>query len=104
MMTASAERPSGRAGLVRARTALVNIDRGLAKSCGERLGGCNVRNLNPDKAEGLSPELQAALQPRLKSTSFRGQRVGLECVRPIRIVGLIEGKSADRRSSIVEKS
>jgi transposase len=54
-----------RAGLVRARTALVNTARGLAKSYGERLRGCNVRNMNPEKAEELSPELQAALQPLL---------------------------------------
>jgi transposase len=47
-----------RAGLVRARTALVNTARGLAKSYGERLRGCNVRKMNPEKAEGLSPELQ----------------------------------------------
>jgi transposase len=54
-----------RAGLVRARTALVNTARGLAKSYGERLRGCNVRNMNPEKAAGLSPELQAALEPLL---------------------------------------
>jgi len=54
-----------RAGLVRARTALVNTARGLAKSYGERLRGCNVRNLNPEKAEALSPELQRALEPLL---------------------------------------
>jgi transposase len=54
-----------RAGLVRARTALVNAARGLAKSYGERLRGCNVRNMNPEKAAGLSPELQAALDPLL---------------------------------------
>jgi transposase len=54
-----------RAGLVRARMALVNTARGLAKSQGERLRGCNVRNLNPKKAEGLSPELQSALEPLL---------------------------------------
>jgi len=54
-----------RAGLVRARTALVNTARGLAKSYGERLRGCNARNLNPEKATGLSPELQAALEPLL---------------------------------------
>src|SRR5262250_1089917 len=54
-----------RAGLVRARTALVNTARGLAKSYGERLRGCNVRNMNPEKAEALSPELQVALQPLL---------------------------------------
>ena len=54
-----------RAGLVRARTALVNTARSLAKSYGERLRGCNVRNMNPEKAEGLSPELQTALGPLL---------------------------------------
>src|SRR5512142_3133955 len=54
-----------RAGLVRARTALVNTVRSLAKSYGERLRGCNVRNMNPEKAEGLSPELQRALEPLL---------------------------------------
>jgi transposase len=54
-----------RAGLVRARTGLVNTARGLAKSYGERLRSCNVRNLDPEKAEGLSPELQRALQPLL---------------------------------------
>jgi transposase len=51
--------------LVRARTALVNTVRGLAKSYGERLRGCNVRNMNPEKAQGLSPELQTALEPLL---------------------------------------
>ena len=54
-----------RAGLVRARTALVNTARGLAKSYGERLRGCNVRNMNPEKAQALSPELRRALQPLL---------------------------------------
>src|SRR5919198_4475430 len=54
-----------RAGLVRARTALVNTARSVAKSYGERLRGCNVRNMNPEKAEALSPELQTALQPLL---------------------------------------
>ena len=54
-----------RAGLVRARTALVNTARGLAKSYGQRLRGCNVRNMNPEKAEGLSTELQRALEPLL---------------------------------------
>jgi len=52
-----------RAGLVRARTGLVNTARGLAKSYGERLRGCNVRNMNPEKAESLSPELRRALEP-----------------------------------------
>ncbi len=55
-----------RAGVVRARTALVNTVRSLAKSYGERLRSCNVRNMDPEKAEGLSPELQASLEPLLR--------------------------------------
>jgi transposase len=51
--------------VVRARTGLVNTARGLAKSYGERLRGCNVRNMNPEKAKALSPELQSALEPLL---------------------------------------
>jgi len=64
-----------RAGLVRARTALVNTARGLAKSYGERLRGCNVRNMNPEKAEGLSPELQAALEPLLAGIESLSKRI-----------------------------
>jgi transposase len=64
-----------RAGLVRARTALVNTARGLAKSYGERLRGCHVGNLNPEKAEGLSPELQAALEPLLAGIESRSERI-----------------------------
>src|SRR5205807_7803705 len=51
----------------RARTALVNTMRGLGKSYGERLRSCNVRNMNPEKAEGLSPELEIALEPLLRT-------------------------------------
>jgi transposase len=64
-----------RAGLVRARTALVNTARGLAKSYGERLRGCNVRNMNPEKAEGLSPELQVALAPLLVGIESLSERI-----------------------------
>ena len=64
-----------RAGLVRARTALANTARGLAKSYGERLRGCNVRNMNPEKAESLSPELQAALQPLLAAIESVSERI-----------------------------
>ncbi len=67
-----------RAGLVRARTALVNTVRGLAKSYGERLRGCNVRNMNPEKAEGLSPELQAASEPLLAGIETLSERI-VEC-------------------------
>ena len=64
-----------RAGLVRARTALVNTARGLAKSYGERLRGCNVRNMNPEKAEGLSAELQAALEPLLVALESLSEQI-----------------------------
>ncbi|MGA2235281.1 MAG: IS110 family transposase [Terriglobales bacterium] len=64
-----------RAGLVRARTALVNTARGLAKSYGERLRGCNVRNMNPEKAEVLSPELQKALEPLLAGIESLSERI-----------------------------
>ena len=65
-----------RAGLVRARTGLANTVRGLAKSYGERLRGCNVRNLDPEKAEGLSPELQRALEPLLSAIEELSERIG----------------------------
>ena len=64
-----------RAGLVRARTGLVNTARGLAKSYGERLRGCNVRNLDREKAESLSPELQAALEPLLAAIESVSERI-----------------------------
>ena len=64
-----------RAGLVRARTALVNTARGLAKSYGERLRGCNARNMNPKKSEELSAELQAALRPLLAALESLSERI-----------------------------
>jgi transposase len=64
-----------RAGLVRVRTGMVNTARGLAKSYGERLRGCNVRNMNPEKAEGLSTELQAALEPLLAAIESVSERI-----------------------------
>src|ERR1700678_4095881 len=64
-----------RAGLVRARTSLVNTARGLTKSYGERLRGCNVRNMNAEKAEGLSPELQAGMEPLLGAIESLSQRI-----------------------------
>jgi transposase len=64
-----------RAGLVKARTGLFNTAQGLAKSYGERLQGCNVRNLNPEKAEGLSAELQRALEPLLSAIAELSDRI-----------------------------
>jgi transposase len=64
-----------RAGLVRARTSLVNSVRSLAKSYGERLRGCNVRNMNPEKAEALSPELRHSLEPLLAAIEEVSERI-----------------------------
>jgi len=64
-----------RAGLVRARTSLINTAWGLTKSYGERLRGCNPRNMNPEKAQSLSPELQAALEPLLAAIESLSQRI-----------------------------
>jgi len=64
-----------RAGLVRARTSLINTARGLTKSYGERLRGCNPRNVNPEKAQGLSPELQAGLEPLLAAVEALSEQI-----------------------------
>jgi transposase len=47
----------------------------LAKSYGQRLRGCNVRNMNPEKGEGLSPELQSALEPLLSAIEELSGRI-----------------------------
>src|SRR2546425_3230986 len=65
-----------RAGLVRARTSLINTARGLTKSYGERLRGCNPRNMNPEKAAALSPELQRALEPLLAGIESLSEQIG----------------------------
>ena len=64
-----------RASLVRARTALVNTARGLTKSYGERFRGCNPRNMDAEKAQTLSPELQAALGPLLQALESLSERI-----------------------------
>jgi transposase len=64
-----------RASLVRARTALVNAARGLTKSYGERIRGCNPRNMDAEKAQTLSPELQAALGPLLQALESLSERI-----------------------------
>jgi transposase len=67
-----------RSSLVRARTALVNAARGLTKSYGEQLRGCNprnLRNLDTEKARSLSPELQAALSPLLQALESLSEHI-----------------------------
>ena len=55
-----------RAGLVSARTALVNAARGLTKSYGERLPKCGTQQMNREIAKGLSEELRDVLDPLLR--------------------------------------
>jgi transposase len=64
-----------RAGLVGARTALVNTARGLAKSYGERLRKCGTGQMNRETAKGLSPELREALDPLLKEIESVNERI-----------------------------
>jgi len=80
-----------RAALVRARTGLVNTARSLAKSYGERLRGCNVRNMNPEKAEALSPKLQPALEPLLSAIEELTQQSypQVELLKQIKGVGTL---------------
>jgi len=75
-----------RAGLVRARTALINTVRGVTKSLGERLRSCNPRNVG-ERAQELSPELQHALGPVLKEIESLTERI---CVYDERIRAIAE--------------
>ena len=60
---------------MRARTALINAARGLTKSYGERLPGCNPRNMDAEKRKGLSAELQLALEPLLRAIESLSQPI-----------------------------
>ena len=64
-----------RAGLVSARTALVNAARGLVKSYGERLRGCGTQQVNRELAAGLSAELREALEPLLREVESLNERI-----------------------------
>jgi transposase len=64
-----------RAALVRARTMLVNAVRGLTKSYGERLRGCNARGMKPKAAQDLSPELKSALEPLMSEIESVSERI-----------------------------
>ena len=64
-----------RAALVRARTLLVNAVRGLTKSYGERLRGCNARGMKLKAAQDLSPELKSALEPMMREVESISERI-----------------------------
>jgi len=64
-----------RAGLVSARTALVNAARGLTKSYGERLRKCGTQQMNREMAKGLSTELREALEPLFGEIESLNERI-----------------------------
>ena len=53
--------------VVRARTKLINAARGLVKSTGERLAGCDADAVKAEMADKLSPELAATVKPMLEA-------------------------------------
>lgn len=55
-----------RAGLVEARTGLINAVRGLAKSVGERIPACDTDQMGVDKLADLPASLQMILKPLLR--------------------------------------
>ena len=63
-----------RAGLVSARTALVNTARGLTKSYGERLQKCGTQKIR-EMAKGLSQELRDALDPLFGEIESLNERI-----------------------------
>jgi len=64
-----------RAGLVSARTALVNAARGLVKSYGERLRQCGTQQFRRETASGLSAGLREALEPLLREVESLNERI-----------------------------
>jgi transposase len=66
-----------RAGLVDARTELINMARGLAKPMGERLPKCDADYVKESLADGLSAAAQSAIRPLLKSVEAINQQIGV---------------------------
>jgi len=64
-----------RAGLVSARTALINAARGLAKSYGERLRKCGTFQVSREIGSELSTGLREALKPLLQEVESLNERI-----------------------------
>jgi len=64
-----------RAGLVSARTALVNAVRGLVKSYGERVRKCGTQQFRRETTSGLSGGLREALEPLLREVESLNERI-----------------------------
>ncbi len=66
-----------RAGLVDARTELINMARGLAKPMGERLKKCDADYVKESLADGLSEATQNAIRPLLKCVEEMSREIGV---------------------------
>jgi transposase len=64
-----------RAALVEARTRLVNMARGLAKSVGERLPQCDADQMGVDRGEGLPQPLRETLQLLLEQVESLTEKI-----------------------------
>jgi transposase len=64
-----------RAGLVEARTALVNKVRGLAKSMGERLAKCDADQMSVEKLASLPKPLREVLEPLAQEVEALSVRI-----------------------------
>ena len=64
-----------RAGLVEARTGLVNTARGLAKALGERLPGCDTDSMGVEKLEGLPAAMRERLRPLLEAVKSLTEKI-----------------------------
>src|SRR5579862_6447772 len=65
-----------RAELVKARTALINAARGLAKSFGERLPKRGAQQVDRNLAAALSTALREVVEPLLREVESLNERVG----------------------------
>src|SRR6266498_2853245 len=64
-----------RAGLVDARTALINCARGLAKPMGERLKACDADQVKASLAEGLGERVRKVIGPLLQGVEAISQQI-----------------------------
>src|SRR5499433_1242055 len=64
-----------RAGLVSARTALVNAARGLVKSYGERLRKCGTQQFGRETTSALNAGLRQALEPLVQEIESLNERI-----------------------------
>jgi transposase len=64
-----------RAALVEARTRLINVARGLSKSCGERLRSCDAQYVNEELAQDLPEGLRSTLTPLLQQIGGLSARI-----------------------------